>query len=237
MADLRTVGHHDDLMGAVDHGPVAMRLHGVVRGAPGPDLDPVHSHENNVEVERGQAGFSQRARQLVGVAAYRPPGDDEGQVGPHGQLRGNVEGVGDDGEALAIGQRPGHLGGRGPPRQPDGHPLDHVGSRFSCDTALFFGMADAFVAQGQLVGDGVDHGAAVGAAQQPLLFQHGQVAPDRGGGDTEVLGQFGHAHGPAVGQPSEDGREALFSPHRSKRSAPRPTGLARRPRDRSGVPM
>jgi hypothetical protein len=51
----------------------------------------------------------------------------------------------------------------------------------------------------------VDHGAAVGTAQEPLLFQDGEIPPDGGGGDTEVLGQFGHAHRPAVSEPSEDG--------------------------------
>jgi hypothetical protein len=51
----------------------------------------------------------------------------------------------------------------------------------------------------------VDDGPPVGPPQEPLLLQQGQVAPDGGGGDTEILGQFGYAHGAAVGQPSEDG--------------------------------
>jgi hypothetical protein len=50
------------LAGTVDHCAVAVRLDIVVRGAPGADLDPVHTNEHDVEVEHGEACFGQRPR-------------------------------------------------------------------------------------------------------------------------------------------------------------------------------
>ena len=50
----------------------------------------------------------------------------------------------------------------------------------------------------------MDDGPPVGPPQEPLLLQQGQVAPDSGGGDPEVLGQFGHTHGATVGQLDEE---------------------------------
>ena len=87
-----------------------MGLDLVVRHEAPVRIDAVDAHHGQVEVHAFQGRLGETSHQLVGLAARRAAGDDELQIGAQGELGGDVEGVGDDGESVAVGQAPGDLG-------------------------------------------------------------------------------------------------------------------------------
>ena len=111
--DLGGVGDDDDAPGAGDEHAVRVGLDLVVRHEAPLRIDAVDAHHGQVEVHAFQGSLGEPSHQLVGLAARRAAGDDELQIGAQGELGGDVEGVGDDGESVAVGQAPGDLGGGG----------------------------------------------------------------------------------------------------------------------------
>src|SRR5215470_3672615 len=118
-ADLGAVGDDDDRAGALDQRAVRVGLDLVVGGEAGFEGDAVRADKHDVEVQAGQAGLGDGADQLIGLGPGDAAGYDELEVGADGHLGGDVQGVGDEGEALVVDQGPRDLGGGGAPGEAD----------------------------------------------------------------------------------------------------------------------
>ena len=140
-------------------------------GAASSDTDAVDANEHQVEVEPGETGFGEGARQLVGVAARHTPRHHQFQVGPDGKFGGDVERICHYGEPLAVGQSPRHLGRRRATGQPHRHLLFDPRSRLARYASLLLRVPDRLVAKRQLVGHGAGKRPSVRAHQEALVLQ------------------------------------------------------------------
>jgi len=135
-------------------------------------------------------------------------------AGANRELRGDVEGVGDHAEPGVTGQCPGHLGGRRTSVEPDGRGLgSDQGDGRRRDRPLGVVVLTAAVAHGQLVENAARRGAAVGARQEVLLLEAGQVTAYRGLRDAQLLGELGDADGAALVEPLQNPPESDVLTH------------------------
>src|SRR5215470_6195716 len=95
---LGTVRGHHHLGRPPGHQPADARLALVVRHGPGHRVDPVHPEERDVQGDLLQDASGQRAGQLVGLRPGHPAGSHDLDVLADGELCGDVQRVGDDGE-------------------------------------------------------------------------------------------------------------------------------------------
>src|SRR2546423_542245 len=121
---------------------------------------------------RGPAWGGGGAR-LGGRGSRPPAGHHELEVGAYRHLGRDVQGVGDEGEALVVDEGPRDLGGGGAAGEPDRVTCRDAGRRLAGDPELLFLVAAALVAERELVEDPLRDRAAAGAGQQALAPQPG----------------------------------------------------------------
>src|SRR5689334_15253215 len=212
-ADLGAVGDDDDRAGALDQGAVRVGFHLVVGGEAGLEGDAVGADEHDVEVQAGQAGLGDGAQQLIGLGHGYSAGDDELEVGAYRHFGGDVQGVGDQGEALLVDEGPRDLGGGGAAGEADRVTFGDAGRGLAGDPELLFLVAAALVAERELVEDSVRDRAAVGAGQQALALKQAEVTADGGGRHAQLVRDIGDIYAAVPGQPLQDRLQPLRLPH------------------------
>ena len=132
-----------------------------------------------------------------------------------GQLRGDVDRVGDDLQPRHRREHARDLGGGGATAERHRHDtVGHERGRRFGDPPLLLLVATAAIAHGQLVEHADRHRASVGAAEQMLVFEELEVTAHRRERHAQIGGQLGD-HDRAVDvQPVEDDPEAVLLPHR-----------------------
>src|SRR4029077_7687846 len=203
-ADLGAVGDDACRAGAPAQRAVRVGRDFVVGGEARLEGDAVGADEHDVEVQSGQAGFGDGADQFVGFGPGDAAGDDELEVGADRHLGRDVQGVGDQGEALVVDEGPGDLGGGGAAGEPDRVAGGDARRGLAGDPELLFLVAAALVAERELVEDPLRDRAAVGAGQQALALEQVEVTADGGGRHAQLVRDVGHAYAGLPGRPFQD---------------------------------
>ena len=139
--------------------------------------DAVDAEDRQVEGQPLEHRHRQRADELVGLGAHDPAGDDELDLRAHGELVGDVEGVGDDRDrsAAAVAESSRRSARRAraratsvvvvPPLRPTTLPGTTSSAAAAAIAALLVGPAGQLVAQRQVVGDAVSARPRRGSAR------------------------------------------------------------------------
>src|SRR5215467_3869719 len=192
----------------------------MVGGEAGLEGDAVGADEHDVEVQAGQAGLGDGAHQLIGLGPGYSAGDDELEVGAYRHLGRNVQGVGDQGEALLVDQGPRELGGGGAAGEAGRVTCGDAGRCLAGDLELVLLVAAALVAERELVEDSLRDRAAVGTGQQALALEQVEVAADGGGRYAQLVRDVGDVHAAVPGQPLQDRLQPLRLPHGNRPQEP-----------------
>ena len=156
-------------------------------------------------------------------------GHDDLDLRAHRQLHGDVDGVGDHGEARmragfgqvgAGAEGVGDGRGRGAAAEPDHGPLRHDGARRGSDALLLLCALLVLVAQRQVVGDGVADGPSAGAGEQLVLGQRVEITPGRRWRDAQGRHDVVDVDVTALRQQVEHGGQAFGAVHDCPRPDP-----------------
>src|SRR6476469_8793415 len=199
VVELGVVGGDDDAVGEAGEHAADLDLGGVEVGDSTVDGQATAAQDEQVEVDRwrflrgsgvdqAELGGAQATEHNDPVSAF--PGGDRG-----------VQGVGDDGEVVAVGQLGGDGVAGGSAVDADGGAGFHEFRDGPGDRG-FLGLLDG--GAGTVGGDAADGRPPMDPVELPGVFQFGEVAADGHAGHTEPLHEVGDVDLPGLLQHPDD---------------------------------
>ena len=229
LAHLSGVCDDDDLLGVANHGEGDGGLFGLERGDSSLEIEACDSDEGLVEVDVAEEVESRLAGEGEG------PGPGESSSGEHGldggliaEFHADVDGVGDDGDAVAMTERTANLRGGGTGGESDGLLLTDELAGGDTDTTLLVGGAEFAGLEGSVVAVGFveerleEGGTAVGAEDETSFFKAGEIAANAGSRGAYLVHELlnGDIPGSEQGLHNAVGAYVSFGRHRMIRIQP-----------------
>ena len=189
------VGDGDFSLGLADHAAVDFNFIVVEAGESALGVDAVDADEEDVDKDAAHAGDGGGADEGEPVAAEMAAGDEDLNVFAVAELHGDVDGVGDDGDAAEGVEAADNFRGGGSGGEGDGVAGGDELRGGEGDAALFVGEAADLILEGAVVAEGLveerldGDGSAMGAAEEAGRFKVLQVAADGGKRDIEFVAQ------------------------------------------------
>src|SRR5579863_2640902 len=217
-SELAGVTDRDRDPGNVHHGAVDFGLEQVGRAQSVVHVEAIHAEKKNVCVQAPQSLFRDRSHQREGILPQGTAGQNhlEGRTREFG---GDIDGVRDDGQMLALAQSPCDRGGCGSGIKNDYLAFFHHASGGGANLRLFLPVQLFFLPQGRIFERAFSRwqGAAVGAVDSAMGLVNVQIFSNRDLRCAEMLGQVADQYTAVATQNLQDQSSSFFVQHRLTR--------------------
>ena len=186
-------------------------------GETGLEREPRRAHERPLDVDLVEQALAQRAHEAERLPADEARGHRDGDAGMAGELGGDPQAVGDDGQVEPPAARrevPGHRQRRGAGVERDALAVDDHRRSSAADRVLL-GSLEALADVERALGTGPagDHRAAVRPDEAALLLQQVEVLADRDARHAEQAAELGNAGAAVLLDDPRDVLLALLGEH------------------------